>query len=239
MKKAPAVFCLLLAAACSDLENVGKAPALTPPTETDDYLAMTAAGMQPRKPARHARASLWHSGPTSLLGDRRARNLGDLLTVVIQINDKAEMSNSSTRSRQGSQKLAMPSLFGLPQSLDSTLPAGATSANAVDVSSNSTAKGTGTIKRKEKLTLRIAATVTRVLPNGYLEIHGTQEVRINNELRALLVSGFVRPEDISRANEITYDRIASARISYGGRGMISSVQKPRVGQQILEHILPF
>jgi flagellar L-ring protein FlgH len=72
-----------------------------------------------------------------------------------------------------------------------------------------------------------------------LRIQGSQEVRVNFEIRELLVSGFVRPEDISRQNEITYDKIASARISYGGRGQISDVQQPRYGQQVIDRVLPF
>ena len=105
--------------------------------------------------------------------------------------------------------------------------------------SRSNLSGDGSVKRKEKLKLRIAATIVDVLPNGVFSISGNQEVRVNNELRELIVSGFVRPEDISRKNQITYDKIASARISYGGRGQISDMQQPRIGYQILETILPF
>lgn len=226
---------------CGDMSTIGKLPAFTPITASHGYYAMNTArgGDARRNRSGDFKASLWQSGPKSLLGDRRAGNLGDLLTVVIEINDKAEISNMSSRTRQGSEKLSAPSFFGLPQTIDKRLPAGATSAKAVDLSSNSSAKGNGSVRRKEKLTLRIAATVTDVLANGQLRIQGSQEVRVNYELRELLVSGFVRPEDISRKNEITYDKIASARISYGGRGQISSVQQPRVGQQFIDRILPF
>ena len=133
----------------------------------------------------------------------------------------------------------MPSLFGIPQRLDASLPDGASMADAVDTSSNSTFSGNGSVSRKEKLTLRIAATVVEELPNGVLRIEGQQEVRVNNELRELIVTGYVRPADISRQNEITYDKIAGARISYGGRGQITEVQQPRYGQQISDIILPF
>jgi len=164
---------------------------------------------------------------------------GDILTVVIEIDDQAEFSNSSDRSRSAAQALAIPQLFGLPQRVDTVLPEGASSADAVSVNSNSSSTGNGSVRRNEKLTLRVAATIDNVLPNGVLSIIGQQEVRVNFELRELIVSGFVRPADISRMNEITYDKIASARISYGGRGQISDVQQPRVGQQFLEQILPF
>lgn len=183
-------------------------------------------------------SSLWRGDRQSLLGDRRALMRGDIMTVVIEIDDKAEISNSTARSRDGSQNLSMPSLFGIPQRLqgDATDIDGT---NPVGVSSNSSSSGDGSVRRKEKLELRVAATIVDELPNGVLAIEGIQEVRVNFEIRELLVSGYVRPEDISRQNEITYDKIASARISYGGRGQITDVQQPRYGQQVLEAILPF
>ena len=110
---------------------------------------------------------------------------------------------------------------------------------AFESNSTSTFAGDGSVRRKEKLTLRVAATVVDVLQNGILSIQGSQEVRVNYEIRELLITGYVRPEDISRQNQITYDKIASARISYGGRGQISSAQKPRYGQEAADIILPF
>ena len=112
-------------------------------------------------------------------------------------------------------------------------------ADAYNTKSTSSYQGDGSVRRKEKLTLRVAATITEVLPNGVLRIQGSQEVRVNYEIRELIVTGFVRPEDISRQNEITYDKIAGARISYGGRGQITDVQQPRYGQQIVDNLLPF
>jgi flagellar L-ring protein precursor FlgH len=173
------------------------------------------------------------------LGDRRAIQQGDILTVVIEIDESAEISNATDRSRSGSESLGIPGLFGLPQRLDERLPDGASSANAVSIDSRSSSSGDGSVRRNEELTLRIAATIVSVLPNGVLSISGSQELRVNFEMRELLVTGYVRPEDISRQNEITYDKIASARVSYGGRGQISDVQQPRIGQQVLDHVLPF
>ncbi|MBB3994227.1 flagellar basal body L-ring protein FlgH [Sulfitobacter undariae] len=161
------------------------------------------------------------------------------MTVVIEIDEQAEISNSSDRRRAGSENLSVPGLFGLPQRLNGKFPAGASSDELVGISSQSSSSGDGSVSRKEKLELRIAATIIDVLPNGVLSISGSQELRVNFELRELLVTGFVRPADVSRQNEITYDKIASARVSYGGRGQISDVQQPRVGQQVLDAILPF
>jgi flagellar L-ring protein FlgH len=127
----------------------------------------------------------------------------------------------------------------LPQSVNKNLPSGATLDNAVNTNGTSSYKGDGSTKRNEKLTLRVAATVVEELPNGVLRIEGQQDVRVNFELRELIVTGYVRPIDITRQNEITYDKIAGAQISYGGRGQITDVQQPRYGQQVADILLPF
>ncbi len=231
----------LLTTACGRLDGIGQPPPLTSAASGPEFGAMaTRAFPEVSEPRRRVdQSSLWTSGRSSLLGDRRARGVGDILTVVIQINESARISNQSERSRSGSENLGVPSLLGLPQRLGRLLPEGQTFDPAVDIDSSSASRGSGSVRRNEQLTLRVAAAVTGRLPNGVLEIRGTQEVRVNNELRELLVTGYVRPEDISRQNEITYDKIASARISYGGRGQISEVQQPRYGQQVAERILPF
>jgi flagellar L-ring protein FlgH len=164
---------------------------------------------------------------------------GDILTVVIEIDDSASISNATARERSGSENLSMPHMLGLPQRLENRLPDGASFEEAARTQGSSESAGSGSVRRNEELTLRIAATVTEVMGNGTLRIEGTQEVRVNFEIRELLVTGYVRPDDISRQNEITYDRIAGARISYGGRGQISDMQQPRYGQQIADIILPF
>ena len=187
----------------------------------------------------YRKASLWNNGQNALFGDRRAFTKGDILTVLIEIDDRAEISNSTSRERSSSENLGIPQLLGLPQRKNKSLPDGASLDTAVELDSSSQSEGAGSVRRREKLHLRVAATVTNVLPNGVLFIEGTQEVRVNFELRELLVSGFVQREDITRQNEIFYDKIASARISYGGRGHISDVQQDRVGKQFLDAILPF
>ncbi|WP_113912201.1 flagellar basal body L-ring protein FlgH [Roseovarius dicentrarchi] len=235
-------FCLILGlAACGRAGHIGKEPDFTPQAESMEQAAMFSPGLPEvaiyERPADQA--SLWNAGRRSLLGDRRAMKRGDILTVVIEIDDQAEISNSTSRSRSGTESLGIPQLFGLPQRADEKLPEGATMADAVAINSASKSGGDGSVKRREELTLRVAATIMQVLPNGVLSIQGSQEVRVNYELRELLVTGYVRPEDISRQNEITYDKIASARISYGGRGQITDMQQPRIGQQVLDAVLPF
>lgn len=231
----------LFLAACGRLAEVGKAPDFTPVEESAEARAMIGAplGALPFAEDPEERASLWSRGPRSLLGDRRASRPGDILTVVIEIDDRAEISNSTARSRSGSESMGIGALFGLPESVAKDMPSGASLDPAVKTDSTSSSAGDGSVRRKEKLTLRVAAAVVRTLPNGVLEISGRQEVRVNFEMRELIVHGFVRPEDISRRNEITYDKIASARISYGGRGQITDVQQPRYGQQLMDIFLPF
>lgn len=226
---------------CSRLDQVGRAPTFTALEGSYAHHALystpfpdAADGTGPGEVS-----SLWSSSKASLLGDRRAVGRGDILTVVIEIDDSASISNNTGRQRTGQRSMGIPSLFGIPQRIDRQLPDGASMAEAVETNSSSTFAGSGTVSRTEKLTLRVAATVVEELPNGVLRIEGQQEVRVNFELRELLVTGYVRPADISRQNEITYDKIAGARISYGGRGQITDVQQPSYGQQIADTLLPF
>ena len=237
------IIILITAMAGCTTTPIGKPPEFSPPERAVEREAMfnpsfpnpvltSSLGPSPR-------ASLWTGERGSLLGDRRAMQRGDIMTVVIEIDDSAEISNSSDRSRSASQQAGIPQLLGIPQRVDPRLPEGASVGELVDLNSQSTSSGDGSVSRNERLALRVAVTITDVLPNGVLEIVGQQEVRVNYELRELIVSGFVRPEDITRQNEITYDKIASARISYGGRGQITDMQQPRYGNQVLESILPF
>ena len=242
MYRPSALFAVVVLAACSTTP-VGQEPAFTPAVATQERAAMVTYGLPqtletaPNYPG--ATASLWTGDRGSLLGDRRAMQRGDILTVVIEIDDSAEISNSSDRARSGAQEMSVPQFFGLPQRVDQRLPDGASLSSAVGLSSSSSASGNGSVRRNEQLELRVAATIIDVLPNGVLAIEGQQEVRVNFELRELMVSGYVRPADVTRQNEITYDKIASARISYGGRGQITDMQQPRYGQQAVEAILPF
>lgn len=233
-------LCLLLPA-CSKLAEVGRAPGFSEIEGGNQHFALYASPFPPSadRGAPADAASLWSAQRGSLLGDRRAARRGDILTVVIEIDERAEMSNASDRSRTGDTDMGLPHLFGLPQRADVRLPGGASLANAVETRGSSSFSGDGSVARKEKLRLRLAATVVEELPNGVLRVEGQQEVRVNYELRELQVSGYVRPGDISRQNEITYDKIAGARVAYGGRGQITDVQQPRWGQQIADILLPF
>lgn len=248
--KALMLVCVAGIAACSRIENIGQPPPLTqagavggdPVTVAPERVEIATPVYLPPPTPPPAKtpvqsASLWRSGPTSLFGDRRAQGRGDILTVVIEIDEEASISNATQRSRNANEALAVGALLGLPD-LVSDLT-GVSTDPAADLSSSSQSSGDGSVQRTEEITLRLAATVTDVLPNGHFIIVGSQEVRVNFELRDLRVHGVIRPEDISRSNEITYDKIADARISYGGRGQITDVQQPRYGQQVADIVLPF
>ncbi len=226
---------------CSPLNEVGRAPVFSPVEETVEHAALYRIPMPDSTEAVRAtdNASLWSANQRSLLGDRRASRPGDIMTVVIEINDSAEISNATSRGRSGSSSMAAPQLFGIPQAIDRRLPGGIALGAGIETSGSNQFSGNGSVRRNEQLTLRVASTVVERLPNGVMRIEGRQEVRVNHELRELLVTGYVRPEDISRQNEITYDKIAGARVSYGGRGIISNVQQPAYGAQITDIIAPF
>lgn len=232
---------ILLLAGCGKLEQVGRAPEFSGLEGTDQHYAMYSAPLPEDVAAGTASdgSSLWAAGTDSLFGDRRAARRGDILTVVIEIDDSASISNSTGRSRTGQQKSGLPQFLGIPQRIDESLPDGASMAEAYETKSSSSFKGQGSVSRNEKLTLRVAATVVEELPNGVLKVEGQQEVRVNFEMRELIVTGYVRPADISRQNEITYDKIAGARIAYGGRGQITDVQQPTYGQQVADIVMPF
>lgn len=232
---------VLAVAGCARLDHVGKPPTFTPINQSREAAAMQSPPVPEfTGPVREVdRSSLWSGSRSSLFGDRRAAEMGDILTVVVEIDEEAEIQNQSSRSRSGSENLAINQFLGANAIIDPLLAGDANIANAADASSTSSSSGDGSVRRNEKLTLRLAATVVDELPNGIFRIEGSQEVRVNFEIRELLISGYIRPEDISRQNEITYDKIASARVSYGGRGQITDVQQPRYGQQIADIILPF
>ena len=163
---------------------------------------------------------------------------GDVLTVRIQIDDRASLDNSINRSRDAESRVGLGLNYDFASSV-SPEPFSLGLSGDGNVKSNTKTNGKGSIDRSENIRLSIAAVVIKVLPNGNLVISGSQEVRVNHELRVLKIAGIVRPQDVSGSNMIGYDKIAEARISYGGRGRVSDVQKPGWGQQLLDDLTPF
>lgn len=236
--------------AVGHLKAVGKAPKLTAMDESPNPAVEASLGLQgaanraggPSSApviAPPPSASLFRTGGGAFFHDQRAGRIGDILTVLINIADKAAVDNSTTRSRGGSEKAGVSALLGLQTPLASVLPGAVDPSKLVDTSSTSASNGAGKTSRSETINMTIAATVVGVMPNGNLLIRGKQEVRVNFELRELVVSGIVRPEDIARDNSIHHTQIAEARISYGGRGQLTDAQQARWGQQIYDALFPF
>ena len=228
--------------ACSTIKDVVHGPEMAPVGYPSalmprDQIILTSNRESAPQPA--SANSLWRNGARAFFIDQRAGRVGDILTVQIDIDDSAKTSNSSSSQHKAGLKAGIPHLLGLESSLGKILPGGFDPANALETNSTSSNAGSGSVSRSEKISLTIAAIVTAVLPNGNMMIQGTQEVRTNSELRQLTVAGIVRPEDISSSNTIKHTQIAEARISYGGRGDISLVQKTPAGQALVQKFSPF
>ncbi|MDN3567355.1 flagellar basal body L-ring protein FlgH [Paeniroseomonas aquatica] len=232
---------LLLLAGCGSLERlsrVGRLPetsAVVNPTADPAWRPVTMPMPSPHEPSAAAN-SLWRPGSRTFLRDQRAAQVGDLVTILVSISDDAQLQNRTQRARTGTDSFGLPQIFGMQTRW---LPSAASPASLFDASGAQTTDGNGTVKRGETVNLRLAATVTQVLPNGNLVVSGRQEVRVSAELRELAVQGVIRPEDVASDNTIRHDRLAEARISYGGRGTLSDLQQPRYGQQVMDAILPF
>jgi flagellar L-ring protein precursor FlgH len=225
-------------AAIDRLKNIGEQPALSAvdnPTARPGYKPVQMP-MPAAQPASYNPNSLWRNGSRAFFKDQRAHQVGDILTVKVNITDKANIANETLRSRANTEDSGVTNFFGkqkLPV-LNSALPTRIFTAD-----STASSDGKGSVNRQEALSTNVAGVVTQVLPNGNLVIEGRQEIRVNFEIRELIVAGVVRPEDIESDNTIDSSKIAQARIAYGGRGQITDVQQPRYGQQVLDVVLPF
>jgi flagellar L-ring protein precursor FlgH len=233
--------CSLLAG-CSSIDRIrwlGEQPPLAPienPTTQAGYKPVQMPMPAPQ-PAVYNPNSLWRNGSRAFFKDQRAHQIGDILTVSVNINDNANFANETQRSRANKEDSGVTDFAGsklMSPAAQSVLPGRILSAD-----STSSSDGKGSVVRQEALLTNVAAVVTQVLPNGNLVVEGKQEVRVNFEIRELIVAGIVRPEDIQSDNTIDSTKIAEARIAYGGRGQITDVQQPRYGQQVLDVLLPF
>lgn len=183
--------------------------------------------------------SLWRAGAKAFFKDIRAKDVGDTLTVRLKLDDSAKMQNVTKRKRDDKEAMGIDSIFGYETKLGKFFPKNVDNADLFAFGSKSNTDGDGNIGRSEKLELTFAAMVTQVLPNGSLAILGRQEVRVNFELRELMLLGVVRPQDIEADNSVSHERIAEMRVAYGGRGTLSDLQQPRWGTQIMDILMPF
>ncbi len=224
------------------LSNVGSKPPMTKvenPQTRSDYQPLSWPLPDPEAPSQQHANSLWQPGARAFFRDQRASRVGDILRVNITIDDQAQLDNKTDRSRSASENVAAPSVFGLENKLGTFTPGTPNPASLFDIDSNTSTNGNGKIDRKEKIRTQVAALVTQVLPNGNLVIEGSQEILVNYEIRELGVNGVIRPQDINSDNTIESTQVAQARIVYTGRGQITDVQQPRVGQQIIDVLSPF
>jgi flagellar L-ring protein precursor FlgH len=223
------------------LSEVGRPPAMSPisdPTTDENYRPLSMP-MPAQAHAPQQANALWPSGSRAFFKDQRAAQVGDLLTVVVNVTDAADVENNTAAGHTGSETMGVPNLLGLEGALPHILGNAISAASLVSASSGNKSGGTGTLKRNETVTLRLAGMITQVLPNGNLVVAAKQEMRVNSELRELQVSGVIRPQDVASDNTVQHDRMAEARIVYGGRGQLSDQQQPRWGQQVLDILLPF
>ncbi|MEM7618996.1 MAG: flagellar basal body L-ring protein FlgH [Pseudomonadota bacterium] len=233
-----------LSAGCANfdrLASIGDTPKLTAiknPVTKPGYKPVSLP-MPPLEKPQYSANSLWRNGARAFFKDQRAAKVGDILTVLIEIDDSAEIENGTSRNRTGTDQLGVTGLLGLESTLAKALPGGVNLSELVNVNSTTNTQGEGSVDREESLTTKMAAVVTQRLPNGNLVIEGRQEIRVNFEVREVIVAGIIRPEDISSENTIPISQIAEARVAYGGRGQITDVQQPRYGQQALDVLLPF
>jgi flagellar L-ring protein precursor FlgH len=223
------------------LGEVGSPPTMSSPTNPtqDPHYHPVSMPMPLPEYIPPTSNSLWRPGAHAFFSDPRAAQIGDIITVIVNIGDSAVLNNDTTASRTGSQEMGVPALFGLQTTLSRALPKGTNLNKLVSTNTAGTAVGAAAIKRDETVQLRVAAVITQRLPNGNLALSGRQEVRVNSELRELVLSGVIRPQDIMSDNTVLHDRMAEARISYGGRGQLTDVQTARYGQQILDIVSPF
>ena len=227
--------------AFSRVSQIGETPPLTTiqdPKTQPGYqpvsLPMPAPIVSERQPN-----SLWKAGSRAFFKDQRASQIGDILTVLVNFNDKAQFNNETQTQRTTNEQDTMPNVFGFESQLGKILPKSFNPASAVNITGATNNDGKATINRQEQVTLEVAALVTQVLPNGNLVVQGHQEIRVNYEVRDLQVTGVLRPQDISSINTVPLDKLAEARVSYGGRGQLTNDQQPRYGEQLLDILAPF
>lgn len=237
------VACAALSA-CGTAEkiaNIGQAPEMTKienPTTAKGYQPVSLPMPSPKN-ITPQKNSLWAYDRTTFFKDQRAADVGDIITVMIDIKDEAELENETTRTRSNNEDADLNAFGGIQNDLGAILPESVNPTNLVDLGSSSNSSGTGSIEREEEVTVQLAALITQILPNGNLVIHGRQEVVVNFEKRILEIDGVIRPEDISVNNTIASNQIAEARIAYGGEGHITDVQQARYGQQLYDIVFPF
>jgi flagellar L-ring protein precursor FlgH len=222
--------------AATRVSQIGEMPPLTTiqdPHQQPGYKPVSLPMPTPMVGERRPN-SLWQAGSRAFFKDQRAANVGDILTVVINFDEKAIFADETQRQRTAAENEQLNNLFGLQAKLPNSI-----GTNPINVAGASNHDGKATMNREEQVKLQVAALVMQVLPNGNLVVQGRQEFRVNYEVRELQLMGVIRPQDITSTNTVDYSKLAEARISYGGRGQLMDIQQPRYGQQLLDILQPF
>ncbi len=215
-----AAMMLLLAGSVASAADKDK-KAQPPPVVADNYDELFLKYLEQARATNAAVSpgSLWMSG---LLGDLRARNLNDLVTVHVVETITAQGSADSSLDKKSNAAIAIPHLFGLESKYPHALDPDALAA----LSTSTTFKGGGNTSRSGSLTADMTARVAEVLPNGNLVIEGVREIDINGDRQIVVLTGIVRPADIGPGNVVASPAVGQMQIRYFGRGLIKDNLQP-------------
>jgi len=194
--------------------------------------------------------SIWpgENAKNSLFTDNKARHVNDIITIVIDEYSSGSNSANTTTGRDTKTLAGISALLGLDKQIarrnkDLTdgdiLTAGLIPSIKIGGSSKNSLTGKGKTSRDGKLEARITARVVRVLSNGNLAIEGRRRLTVNAEDQYIVVSGIIRPEDITSDNVISSQYIADARIVYTGKGVINDKMRPGWMTRIVDWAWPF
>ena len=172
---------------------------------------------------------------STLFTDVRAFRVNDLVTVQIQERATAQRDTGTAVGRDGSVALGGDVLGLVGEAGDAM---GFDPQRLLEARSESRFGATGKTSRRDDVRFTVAATVTKVLPNGNLFIEGHRVVLVNEEEHHFYISGVARPEDINRDNAISSIQLADAHVEFTGSGTMSEGQRPGWLTRILNYINP-
>jgi flagellar L-ring protein precursor FlgH len=202
--------------------------------------SVTHVEVEPIQVVEPPSGSIYQVGAANHFGDRRARNVGDIVTVRIVEEASASQEASTETGKTSNLDAGLDDVFGLPQSfgMASFLASGQSFSPTVKGDYKRDFSGSGSTVRKDKLALTVSATVVERLPGGNLRIQAKREIKVNREKQFVELEGMIRPEDISVSNTILSTQVAEARIQYSGRGVVGDTQGPGWFSRILDWIWP-
>ena len=221
----------IMVVGCVPADQGAKLPLVIP---NDASIAPTLKADYPVN--RPSEGSLWNNNKGSMFEDTKANYVGDTVIVDIVENTSSKMDVNTEASRKSGMSVGVPTLnaFGAVTNFGG---AGTPKLIGTDFSNNFT--GEAESDRSGQISASIAARVIEVLPNGNLYLHGKRAMKVNNEVQYIVVSGIVRPKDISATNRVQSTFLADSRIEYFGRGALADKQKPGWGTRIIDNLWPW